>query len=328
MLTDFSEKKATVFDIGRYRNEDGPGIRTIVFFKGCPLRCVWCSNPLGLSNGRQLVFNPPKCTGCGKCINICPVEANRFDGGTLQVDFKRCKSCGLCVPHCLANARDISGTPYTIQELFTEIQKDMPFYRRNDGGVTLSGGEVLMQSGYAAELLKLCKQNYIHTAIETSGYAAWDDFENVVRYCDLVFVDLKILDNRKHKEYTGAGNERILQNIEKLCLYSQARGAPGVIIRRLIIEGYTDDDETTIQVAQFVNSLPNHPEINLLPFHNLGETKYAMTGRSYLFHGKKMMTDRDPIILRVRDLTIQHAHDCRVSIGGGNITGHVVEPQL
>lgn len=185
-----------------------------------------------------------------------------------------------------------------------------------------------MQSGYAAELLKLCKQNYIHTAIETSGYAAWDDFENVVRYCDLVFVDLKILDNRKHKEYTGAGNERILQNIEKLCLYSQARGAPGVIIRRLIIEGYTDDDETTIQVAQFVNSLPNHPEINLLPFHNLGETKYAMTGRSYLFHGKKMMTDRDPIILRVRDLTIQHAHDCRVSIGGGNITGHVVEPQL
>lgn len=291
----------------------------MVFFKGCPLTCIWCSNPLGLRHNHQLVFNRKKCARCGACITSCPVGANYFEGDELQVDFQRCTSCGSCVLPCLADARSISGMQYTLHELFTEIQKDRPFFRRNDGGITLSGGEVLMQSTFASELLKLCKQNFLHTAIETSGYSAWADFESVARYCDLVFVDLKMMDGNKHREYTGVGNERILQNIENICLYSHAEGAPRVIIRRLIVDGLTDDDETTIQAAKFVNHLPTHPEINLLPFHNLGESKYSMTGRQYLLHDKKMMTARDPKMLHIQHLTVQHAPECHVSIGGGNI---------
>jgi pyruvate formate lyase activating enzyme len=312
-------KKGTIFDIGNYRNEDGPGIRTIVFFKGCPLRCIWCSNPFGLRKEPQLIFNKTKCTKCGTCAQICPVEANHFENDTLQVDFERCTTCGLCVRPCLADARNISGKEYTAPELFKEIQKDRAFFRRNDGGVTLSGGEVLMQSEFAAEILKLCRKDYMHTAIETSGYSAWEDFENVARYCNLIFVDLKLMDSKKHREFTGVGNERILQNIEKLCTLSQSKGGPKVIIRRPIIEGLTDDDDTTIQAAQFINSLPVHPEINLLPYHNMGQEKYRMSGRKYLLEDKKLMKEKDPLILHVCDLTVQYAPNCRVSIGGGNI---------
>jgi pyruvate formate lyase activating enzyme len=319
MLAAGPEKKATIFDIGRYRNEDGPGIRTMVFFKGCSLICIWCSNPFGLSKGRQLAFNNRKCAKCRKCTQVCPNGANHLEGDTLQVDFAKCKSCGKCVLTCLANARSISGTQYTVRELFAEIQKDAPFYRRNDGGVTLSGGEVLMQSEFASELLRSCKQDYINTAIETSGHSTWEDLESVARYCDLVFIDLKIMDAKKHKEYTGVGNELILRNIEKLCAYSQAMGAPRVIIRRLIIEGLTDNDDETIRAAKFINGLPGHPEINLLPFHNLGEAKYSMIGRQYSLQDKKMMRAVDPKILHVHDLTFQHAPGCHVSVGGENI---------
>lgn len=267
----------------------------------------------------QLVHNQRKCTRCGTCVRICPVEANRLEGDTLHVDFTRCRSCGLCVPYCPADARSIAGRRYTIDELFAEVQKDMPFYRRNEGGVTLSGGEVLMQSRFASEFLQVCKEHFIHTAIETSGYAAWSSLESLARHCDLVFVDLKMMDSQRHKACTGVGNARIVHNIRRLCAYSQERGLPRVVIRRLIIEGLTDDDETTVETARFINSLPTRPEINLLPFHNLGEAKYSMIGLPYLLQGRKTMKEKDPAMLHVRDLTARYAPECRVSIGGGNI---------
>ena len=318
-MYDNLEKKAAIFDIGRFRNEDGPGIRTIVFFKGCPLRCNWCSNPFGLSGATQMIFNKSKCAGCGVCINICPTGANRIDVDGLKVDFEHCSACGLCVDACLVNARSISGKLYTAQELFHEVVKDAAFYRRNRGGVTLSGGEVLMQSEVASQLLKLCQQNFINTAIETSAYATWEALESVARYCSIIFVDLKHIDSKKHREYTGVGNEQILKNIQRLCAYSNETGAFKVIIRRPIIEGLTDDDETTIRTAEFVNRLPTHPEINLLPYHNLGETKYIMVGQQYSLKDNKMLLPSDPLMLHIRNLSIQHAPSCRVSIGGGDI---------
>jgi len=314
-----SEKRALIFDIARYRNEDGPGIRTIVFFKGCPLRCVWCSNPLGGSGGPELVVNQTRCTQCGTCVETCPRDVNRLESGVLQVDFECCTACGSCVLACSADARTISGRQFTVREVFAEIEKDAAFYRRDGGGVTLSGGEVLMQSEFAAELLKLCKENFVSTAIETSGHAAWEAFEAVARYSDLVFVDLKMMDSARHRQYTGVGNEQVLANIARLCEYASARGRPRTIVRRLIVEGMTDDDETTVEAARFVNDLPTHPEVNLLPFHNLAESKYEMIGREYGLRGKKMGGVADSRMQHVFDLTVRHAPACRVSIGGANI---------
>lgn len=313
------EKKSIIFDIGRFRNEDGPGIRTIVFFKGCPLRCIWCSNPFGLSAATQMIFNQNKCVGCGVCVKICSAGANRIDGDKAKVEFGRCHACGLCVAPCLSNARSISGKQYTALELFEEVRKDAAFYRRNSGGVTLSGGEVLQQSEVASQLLALCQKNFINTAIETTAYSTWEALVSVARYCSIIFVDLKHINSKKHKEYTGVGNEQILENIERLCEYSKENGTLKVIIRRPIIKDLTDDDETTIRTAQFVNNLPTNPEINLLPYHSLGETKYAMIGQKYSLECNKMLLPSDPLMLNIRDLSSQHAPSCRVSIGGGNI---------
>ena len=315
-----AEKTATVFEIEAYRNEDGPGMRTMVFFKGCPLKCMWCSNPFGLSMEPQLIFNQNKCSGCGKCIDICPVSANSFENGKLRMDFERCTCCGKCITPCLMDARKISGEIYTVLELFKEVQKHTLFFRRNSGGVSLSGGEVLLQSEFASDFLRVCKANYIHTTIETSGYAEWGKFESVVRYCDLVFIDLKIFCADKHQKYTGVSNQKILQNIESLCSYAKTKGNPKVIIRRLIIEGITTEDDI-IRAAKFINELPLRPEINLLPFHNFGEAKYAMCGRKYQMEEKAMMGISDALVQRARELTIQYAPNCRVSVGGGNIEG-------
>ncbi len=315
---DKSDLKATIFDIESYRNEDGPGMRTMVFFKGCPLRCLWCSNPFGLRCDPQLIVNGNKCAGCGKCVEICTVSVNDFQEDGLHVDFERCTICGKCLPVCIPDARRISGREYTVSEVFEEVQKNELFHRRNSGGITLSGGEVLLQSAFASELLRLCKTHFIHTAIETSGFAEWETYESVAKYCDLVFNDLKIFDDDKHKQYTGVGNQRILQNIQNLCEFSEKYRKPRVIIRRPVIDGITSDEDV-IAMAKFVNDLPTHPEINLLPFHNLGAAKYAMAGEKYPFEDKKLLLARDPLMQHVRDLVIENAPNCVVSLGGGNI---------
>ena len=222
------EKKAIVFDIGRFRNTDGPGIRTILFFKGCPLRCLWCSNPFGFSPAPQLAVNPVKCTGCGKCVPVCPQGRNTLvPGEKIQVDFSACQGCGACVPVCPSGARMITGRAYTARELYREAAKDAAFYRKGGGGVTLSGGEVLLQWEVASETLRLCRTNYINTCIETSAFAPWAHLWQVAQYCHTVFVDLKHMDSEKHREQTGVPNELILENIQKLCQALPKRRRPG-----------------------------------------------------------------------------------------------------
>ncbi|GHV35392.1 glycyl-radical enzyme activating protein [Synergistales bacterium] len=315
---DKAELKATIFDIEPYRNEDGPGMRTMVFFKGCPLRCLWCSNPFGLSRDPQLIVNVNKCAGCRKCAEVCEASVNCFKEDGLHVDFKNCALCGKCTLVCIPDARRISGREYTVSEVFEEVQKNELFHRRNSGGITLSGGEVLYQSEFASELLRLCKTHFIHTTIETSGFAKWEAYESVAKYCDLVFNDLKIFDTDRHKKYTGVGNQQILQNIQNLCAFAEKHRKPKVIIRRLVIDGVTTDEDV-IAGAKFINDLPTHPEINLLPFHNFGETKYAMAGKEYPFEDKKLLLARDSLMQHVRDLVVEYAPNCVVSLGGGNI---------
>lgn len=313
------ERKAIVFDIGRFRNTDGPGIRTIVFFKGCPLKCKWCSNALGLSSKPQLAVNFDRCTACGKCVEVCQLGVNSIVNGKLNVDFSLCQTCGDCIVPCPQDTRMISGKEYTARELYEEAAKDSLFYRKGDGGITLSGGELLVHHEVAAETLRLCRKNYINTCIETSAFGKWEHLKSVAKWSNLIFVDLKHIDSKIHKEITGVPLEPILENIKKLDEYILDRDTT-LIIRRPIIPSYNEDDETSIGIAQFVSELKSKPEINLLPYHNLGESKYEMIGEEYQVDPSIGMLDKsDKIILNVKNLTEKFAPNNRVSVGGDNI---------
>ncbi len=313
------EKTARIFDIGRFRNTDGPGIRTIIFFKGCPLRCLWCSNPFGLSPKQQLVVKFAKCTGCGTCGEVCTQGVNQVpEGGKVQVDFSACTLCGSCVERCAAGARMLSGREYTARQLYEEARKDAAFYRKGGGGVTLSGGEALMQYEVAAETLRLCRSNYINTCLETSAFAPWAQLWAVAQYCHTVFVDVKHMDDVRHKALTGVGNGLILENLRRLCRELPRRGGR-VILRLPLVPGYTDHPENVSATARFAASLEGSPELNLLPYHDLGESKYEMIGDSYALAEVESRKGRDPRLLELQALCQETAPKNRVSLGGDAI---------
>lgn len=262
--------RGTVFNIQHYSIHDGPGIRTNVFLKGCPLSCLWCSNPESQSRMPQLMFRADRCTGCGACISSCPVSAISFRDPIVQNDRSLCTGCGACVAVCPNEAREIMGEEKSAGAVFDEVAQDVLFYDK-DGGVTLTGGEVLAQPSFASAILKLCKNANIHTVIETCGFADWDVLEGILQDVDLVLFDLKEMDPERHKKYTGADNRKILENLKKINDETDC----GIWVRVPVIPDYNDDQENLLATERFVKeNVQRCARIDLLPFHRLGEAKY------------------------------------------------------
>jgi len=264
-----------VFDIRKYSIHDGPGIRTTVFLKGCPLRCRWCHNPEGQSPEIEVILRSGRCIRCGACVEACPHEAAQLGEAGPEVRRERCVRCGECTLVCNAEARQLIGREMTIPEAMAEIERDIPFYEESGGGVTLSGGEPLAQPGFARELLVTCKERGIFTALDTCGFATWKVFEHVREAVDLFLYDLKLIDNARHREFTGVSNALILSNLRKL----SERGH-NILLRLPVIPGINDDEANIHQAGAFTAGLPRAHAIELLPYHHAAVSKYAGLGQA------------------------------------------------
>ena len=280
----FKEMKGLIYDIQRFAIHDGPGIRTLVYMKGCPIKCLWCSSPHTQKPSPEILHAENNCKKCGRCVAICPSHAislSEKDG--IKINRKLCTNCGECAEICLNNALEHIGNHVTVEELFKEIRKDSPFYRRSNGGVTVGGGESTMQSYFVTAFLKRCKQSYIHTAIETCGYVKWEQLEKLLEYLDLIYLDIKHMDPIEHKHLTGVSNEIILENARK------ASKLCPMIIRIPIVPGYNDSDENILNTAIFASKLGKYfKRIELLPYHKFGTQTYSKLGREY------KLTDVEP----------------------------------
>lgn len=294
-----------LFDIQRFSVHDGPGIRTVVFLKGCPLRCLWCSNPESQAHSPELGFTFQNCIGCGQCFAVCPTGA--IQQGDRRIDREKCVVCGSCAEVCYARALTLIGKPWKVAEVITEVKKDVMFYRRSGGGVTVSGGEPLAQPEFLENLLRAFRSENIHSAIETSGYASEAVIKRVFPLADLILYDLKHMDSGKHREYTGVGNERILYNAQ----VAVGLGTP-VIIRVPVIPGYNDSESNIAATALFAKELGGIRELHLLPYHRLGQSKYRKLDRKYPLEGVE-----PPPRYKVEQLAkIVESYGLKCSIGG------------
>lgn len=263
-----------ITNIQRFSVHDGPGIRTVVFLKGCTLRCRWCCNPEAMLPQPVLMFNPQLCIGCGACISVCPTGASGVEGH-IYVDREKCTGCGSCAEVCYAEAKYKRDRILEAEELMEEVRKDLSFYQRTGGGITFSGGEALLQKEFVAEVLRLCKAEGIGTAVETCGNVPWENFEAVLDSMDLYLYDIKSTDTEKHKVYTGAGCERIMENCRRL-----REAGKQVIIRVPVIPEFNFDRESLTGILRFAETI-NIEEINFLPYHRYAENKYRYLGMEY-----------------------------------------------
>lgn len=259
-----------VFDLRRYSVQDGPGIRTTVFLKGCPLRCAWCHNPESQAFKPQLLLRPNRCIGCGACVTTCPTQAIV---DPLNTDRERCQSCGSCVAACYAEGRQISGQKMVVREVVAAVERDRVFYEQSGGGVTFSGGEPLAQPQFLGALLRACKSRGLHTTLDTSGFATWAVLDELRENVDFFLYDLKGMDDERHRRYTGVSNRLILENLRRLVEH----GHP-ILVRIPVVPGVNDDEENLCRSGEFLASLPTPPPVELLAYHEIAAAKYAGLG--------------------------------------------------
>ena len=267
--------KAMLFNIQRFSLHDGPGIRTTLFFKGCPLHCLWCHNPESQNPRQEMLYDRETCVLCGVCQEVCPQNAVMRAGDLMVTDLEKCNFCGKCVIHCIPASRQIAGREYTVEEVVAEAIKDRVFYQESNGGLTLSGGEPLMQIDFVEELLRCLQEEGIHTAVDTCGFVPFGDLERAAKHTDLFLYDLKLMDDPKHREWIGVSNQAILSNLERL-----TRIHPHVILRMPIIEGVNTETKEIAGAISFIGNL-DLQEVHLLPYHSIAKHKYSKLGREY-----------------------------------------------
>jgi len=278
--------KGIVFDIKRYSIHDGPGIRTTVFLKGCPLVCRWCHNPESQTPGLEPVFRGDRCIRCRVCVDACPGNAISWSEAGPVTDRAACACCGSCAAACHAEAREMAGTEMSVDQVMAQVERDTAFYDESAGGVTFSGGEPLAQPEFLLALLRTCRGKDIPTALDTVGFAPWEILDRLRGFVDLFLYDLKLMDDAKHRKFTGVSNEAILSNLESL---SRLRHA--VVLRVPVIPGVNDDDENIRGIGTFAAALPVLKGIHLLPYHGLGVEKYGRLNREYTLGDIRVPTE-------------------------------------
>lgn len=277
-----------ILRIERLSPNDGKGLRTVVFFKGCPLHCQWCSTPESQCGVRELFYKADKCVACGRCVTTCPNEALKIDTNTnkLCIDEEKCKKCFSCTKVCLKNALGVFGEKMTVSQVMKKILKDEIFYFHSGGGVTLSGGDVLGQAEFAREILKECKNSGIHTMAEFDMYGDYKNIEMLLPYLDEFYVDIKLMDEEEHKKWTGVSNSSILENTKRV-----AKEKPGAVhIRIPLIWNVNDTRENLEKTAEFCQQLASCRELEFLPYHRLGQVTYEYIGREYPMNELPPMT--------------------------------------
>ena len=281
--------KAPVFDIQRFSLDDGPGIRSVVFFGGCPLRCLWCHNPEGLNPQARLTYNSERCVSCGICVVTCPRGAHSIDSdGTHQLDRAKCISCGACTEVCAETALNMSLREMSVDEVADEVLQDAPFYENSGGGVTLSGGEPLIREDFVVELVKRLHGEGVSVAVETSGYVKEEAFSRMARDIDMFLFDFKESDPERHMQVTGVDPQLILKNLDTL-----DRLGRKTVLRCPLIPCINDREDHAKAIASIAEKHPNIDHVEIMPYHSLGLSKYAQLGYEPQYDSRKDMSRDD-----------------------------------
>ena len=300
-----------IFNIQKFSTHDGDGVRTTIFFKGCPLRCMWCHNPESQHYYKELIFHHHKCTACGRCVAKCKQGANSIVDGKIVFDRSKCTACGVCTDWCITEARELAGKEYTVDALVKEAMKDKIFYEQSGGGVTLSGGEVMSSQhmDYVEEVCRKLHENGVSVFIDTSGYTDYENLKRILPYVDVFLYDIKVMDPEDHKKYIGVDNSLILENLKKL----SDEGA-GLYIRLPIIQQVNATDEHIESVIHFLKENNIHArQVNLLPYHDIGKGKYASLDMEY--HDDEMSVPVSELMEHFKSMFEEQGFN-KVNIGG------------